>query len=312
VPDAYTTGKLGLIEPARGGYVDTWDEPLYANWQTLEAAISGTTTLTLTNANVVLTVPTFPTNNDPPTVSTSCQNLRLYLTGTLAANLTVFIPATVGGFWIIDDATTGSFTVTIKTTAVGSTGIVSIKNKTLIVFSDGTNVKLADSGNTVDDLFLVPSGMISPYGGTSAPTGWLVCDGAAVSRTTYATLFARIGVTWGAGDGSTTFNVPDLANMFLRGSGTSNVGVYEADTFGSHTHGSSLTDPGHRHTTVILADAGSTGQGDNVTGVTGNVYRTQSGALTTTNTTGISISIQATGSSETRPVNKRVLYIIKT
>ena len=145
--DTYTTGKLGLIEPARGGYVGVWDLPLYSNWQTLDAAVSGTTTITLSNSNVVLTVPTYPTSANPPSVATSCQNLRLYLTGALLANLTIYIPATVGGFWIIDDVTTGSYTVTIKTTAVGSTGIVSVKNKTLTIVSDGTNVKLADSGN---------------------------------------------------------------------------------------------------------------------------------------------------------------------
>jgi hypothetical protein len=147
VPDTYTSGKLGLIEPSRGAYVDTWDEPLYANWQTLEAAISGTTTLSLSNSNVILTVPTFPSYTDPPTVSTSAQNLRLYLTGTLLANLTIFIPSTIGGFWIIDDATSGSFTVTIKTTAVGSVGVNSVQGKTLTVFSNGTNIRLADSGN---------------------------------------------------------------------------------------------------------------------------------------------------------------------
>lgn len=145
--DTYTTGKLGLIEPSRGNYVDTWDLPLYANWQTLDAAVSGTTTLALSNSNVVLTVPTYPTNANPPAVSTSCQNLRLYLTGTLLANLTIYIPATVGGFWIVDDATAGSYTVTIKTTAVGSTGVNSSQGKTLFVFSNGTNVRLADSGN---------------------------------------------------------------------------------------------------------------------------------------------------------------------
>ncbi len=147
MPDTYTSGKLGLIEPSRGAYVDTWDEPLYANWQTLEAAISGTTTLSLSNSNVILTVPTFPSYTDPPTVSTSAQNLRLYLTGTLLANLTIFIPSTIGGFWIIDDATSGSFTVTIKTTAVGSVGVNSVQGKTLTVFSNGTNIRLADSGN---------------------------------------------------------------------------------------------------------------------------------------------------------------------
>jgi microcystin-dependent protein len=63
----------------------------------------------------------------------------------------------------------------------------------------------------------VPTGMISPFAGTSAPTGFLMCDGAPVSRTTYATLFATIGVAYGQGDNSTTFNVPDLRGKFLRG-----------------------------------------------------------------------------------------------
>lgn len=145
--DTYTQGKLGLIEPARGAYVDVWDSPLYANWQTLEAAISGTTTLTLSSSNVVLTVPTYPAFVDPPTVSTSAQNLRLLLTGAPSVNLTIYIPATISGFWIIDDQTTGSTTITIKTTASGSIGVNSLRSKTLFIYSDGTDVKLADSGN---------------------------------------------------------------------------------------------------------------------------------------------------------------------
>ena len=62
--------------------------------------------------------------------------------------------------------------------------------------------------------------MILPFGGTSSPSGFLSCDGAAVSRSTYATLYAAIGTTWGVGDGSSTFNLPDLRAMFLRGTGT--------------------------------------------------------------------------------------------
>lgn len=53
-------------------------------------------------------------------------------------------------------------------------------------------------------------GAILPYGAGSAPTGYLLCDGSAVSRSTYSDLFTAISTTWGAGDGSTTFNVPDL------------------------------------------------------------------------------------------------------
>lgn len=63
----------------------------------------------------------------------------------------------------------------------------------------------------------VPAGAVLPFAQNSAPDGWLKCDGAAVSRTTYATLFAAIGETYGAGDGSTTFLLPDLRGEFVRG-----------------------------------------------------------------------------------------------
>jgi len=73
--------------------------------------------------------------------------------------------------------------------------------------------------------------------------GWLYCDGDAVSRTTYADLFAAIGTTYGVGDGSTTFNLPDLRGVFLRGlddgkgydSGRT-IGSYQADDNKAHTH----------------------------------------------------------------------------
>lgn len=65
--------------------------------------------------------------------------------------------------------------------------------------------------------FLTPTGMISPFAGSSEPTGWLLCYGQAVSRTTYADLFTLIGTTYGVGDGSTTFNLPDLRGRVLAG-----------------------------------------------------------------------------------------------
>lgn len=61
------------------------------------------------------------------------------------------------------------------------------------------------------------SGMIVATGSTAAPTGWLLCDGSAVSRTTYANLFAAIGTAYGSGDGSTTFNLPDLRGRVVVG-----------------------------------------------------------------------------------------------
>ncbi len=68
----------------------------------------------------------------------------------------------------------------------------------------------------------VPSGAIMQFAGTTAPTGWLICDGSAVSRTTYASLFATIGTSYGAGDGSSTFNLPDLSGKFPLGSNATN------------------------------------------------------------------------------------------
>lgn len=60
------------------------------------------------------------------------------------------------------------------------------------------------------DVGLLPAGVIAPYAGSAAPSGWLLCHGQAVSRTTFAALFTAIGTTYGSGDGSTTFNLPDL------------------------------------------------------------------------------------------------------
>ena len=69
---------------------------------------------------------------------------------------------------------------------------------------------------------IVPPGMIAPYAGKTAPEGWLLCDGSAVSRTTYAALYAAIGTTYGAGNGSTTFTLPDLRGRVPAGANASN------------------------------------------------------------------------------------------
>src|SRR5690606_13639822 len=65
--------------------------------------------------------------------------------------------------------------------------------------------------------FLVPTGAVVPFAGSTAPSGWLLCDGSAVSRTTYSDLFSAISTTYGAGDESTTFNVPDLRGRVVAG-----------------------------------------------------------------------------------------------
>lgn len=67
---------------------------------------------------------------------------------------------------------------------------------------------------------LLPVGIVQAFAGSTIPTGWLLCDGSAVSRTTYAKLFSVIGTTYGSGNGSTTFNLPNLVDKFVEGSAT--------------------------------------------------------------------------------------------
>lgn len=96
----------------------------------------------------------------------------------------------------------------------------------------------------------VPTGSIAMYGGTSAPSGWLLCDGSAVSRSTYSALFTAISTNFGVGDGSTTFNVPDLRSRSPlgtgQGSGLSNRAL--AATLGEENHQLTVNEmPSHRH-----------------------------------------------------------------
>jgi microcystin-dependent protein len=115
-----------------------------------------------------------------------------------------------------------------------------------------TYAKLAQS---LIDL-ICPVGMISAFGGPSPPSGWFVCNGSAVSRTTYSALFSAIGTYWGAGDNVNTFNLPNLVNRTLVGYGSGALWAF-ASTGGevNHTlslaempsHAHSLNDPGHSH-----------------------------------------------------------------
>ena len=85
----------------------------------------------------------------------------------------------------------------------------------------------------------VPTGSLFPYAGSSAPSGYLLCDGSAVARTgTYAALFAVIGTTYGSGDGSTTFNLPDLRGRLPLGAGTGTglTNRVAGTTYGTETH----------------------------------------------------------------------------
>lgn len=124
---------------------------------------------------------------------------------------------------------------------------------------DGTSFMI----DTVASTEILPPGMVAPFAGASAPTGWLLCYGQAVSRTTYAALFTAISTVYGSGDGSTTFNLPDLRGRAVFGQddmgGTSAnrltgiTGSIDGDTLGAAggSESNTLTTtqlPAHTHT----------------------------------------------------------------
>lgn len=120
-----------------------------------------------------------------------------------------------------------------------------------------------------------PAGIIIPFAGPAEniPDGWMLCDGSAISRSDYANLYAAIGVCWGTGDGATTFNLPDLRGMFLRG-----------------VSGESGNDPDADNRVVLTDNGGNTGnnvgsyQGDAIRNITGSFT---SGSVTPSANSGI-------------------------
>jgi microcystin-dependent protein len=161
---------------------------------------------------------------------------------------------------------------------VGTTNTQTLTNKTLTSPKINENVALTATStelNYVDgvtsaiqtqinNIASVPAGVINPWAGVagSPPTGWLLCDGTAVSRSTYSTLFGIVGTAYGVGDNSTTFNLPNLKGKVPVGLDSTQT---EFDTRGE-TGGAkevTLTEaqmPAHTHTSLILGSGGgSTG-----------------------------------------------------
>jgi microcystin-dependent protein len=129
--------------------------------------------------------------------------------------------------------------------------------------------KFSGNSNTSD----TPSGAILQFAGSSAPSNWLLCDGALVSRTTYATLFGVIGTNYGAGDGSSTFKLPDLRGRVPigAGQGSSLTNRVIAATGGAETHTLTVSQmPSHSHA-IPLYDYSDGGQANLTTAGTDDV-----------------------------------------
>ena len=177
-----------------------------------------------------------------------------------------------------------------------------------VVASGAQGLKADEAIERLDALQTVPPGAVMAFAMSTPPTGWLECDGSAIDRFDYEALFNAIGTSFGTGDGSSTFNIPDLRGQFVRGwshgvtpavdpnaatrtaSGTGgatgdNVGSEQADAFESHSHTIAFLGPA---ISVDTNDPDATAR-----------------EVTTSDNTG------ATGGSETRPTNIYLMYCIK-
>jgi microcystin-dependent protein len=205
--------------------------------------------------------------------------------------------------------------------------------------SQGTSGQVLTSGGadalptwTTPSTAAVPTGVISIWATGTAPSGYLLCNGSAVSRTTYSTLFALIGVIYGNGDGSTTFNLPDFRGQFVRGTDNSAgvdpdaasrtdrgdattgdaVGTKQGEATKAHLHASGTlttsTTGNHAHTFPGQGSPGTGGEALNDGLPSGTITTSTAGNHSHT----ISGSTANSSGSETRPINIGMNFIIKT
>lgn len=181
---------------------------------------------------------------------TTVTGNTVHITGT-----TAITAVTLGAGMRRDVIFDGVLTLTHHSTnnhLPGGANITTAVNDRARYIGDGTTVYCV-SYQKADGAAVVgaATGTVTQYAGSSAPTGWLLCDGSAVSRTTYAALFTIVGTTYGTGDGSTTFNLPDIRGRVSigagQGSGLTNRTL--AATGGAETHTLTIAEmPAHTHT----------------------------------------------------------------
>lgn len=193
VPSSVYTGQWLNLSESNG---TSPESPTGANTGWVPINNYGVTQITMTSGSVVMS-------------SLQAAKDRIIITGALTSNVNLIFPTWIKS-WVVHNNCTGNFSITCRT-ASGS-GVIVIPGLVSRLFCDGVNIS-DETYNPNNDMV----GMVAGFAMNSAPEGWLIANGTAVSRVTYARLFSRIGTLYGSGDGSTTFNLPDARGVVLRG-----------------------------------------------------------------------------------------------
>lgn len=270
--------------------------------QTTATGVNSLTAGTYVNLGGTSTDPVVNVQNSSTTVRGAIQTASQAVVNAATDTDQAITPSTLASGisnYLPDATDTSKGVVELATSSEVSTGT----DTTRAITPAALNAAIPNLGITA------PTGTIITFAGTSAPTGYLECDGAAVDRTTYSALFAICGTTYGSGDGSTTFNLPDLRGEFVRGWDNSR-GVDSGRSFGSTqnsanlSHSHNITDPGHTHPIeASTADASV---------ATGGASAADSATTTNTTSATTNITIQNSGDSEARPRNIALLYCVKS
>jgi microcystin-dependent protein len=228
------TSFLQLLKQETGNNNNNWGVLL--NTQVIdrvEQAIAGVTNVAVTGGTKTLT-------------DDEARSAILVIAGVLTSASIIDVPAGRSRQWKIHNNTTGNFPVSMRVAGQVSTFTLS-RSCTQDVWSDGGSFYETAPGQ-------IPVGGTMHFMGGAVPANFAEMAGGTLNRVLYSRLFAAIGTTWGAGDGSTTFHLPNAQDRYLRGrSGTFGIGYLGQDVQ-SHNHGASSDAQGfHGHTGTALS-----------------------------------------------------------